>query len=261
MRHLVKGRKLGRTAAHRKATLSALSIALIEERRIITTITKAKELRRFVEPLITKAKVDTTHNRRQVFSKLNDKYAVTELFEEVGPLVKDRPGGYTRVLKTGFRQGDGAEMAMIELVDYNDTPPEVIKGKKKRTRRAGKSKKTTPATEPVSKQKDGEPKEEVQKEAEKTEDVTAEQETAVEQEAKTEKTPDKAEKKEGTETIDQPESKKAESSTDFNVDEVKEKLISMSIEEAKAFVSDDDERVTVQRALQKKIDDASDEEG
>lgn len=256
MRHLVKGRKLGRTAAHRKATLSALAIALIEERRIITTVAKAKELRRFVEPLITKAKVDTTHNRRQVFSKLNDKYAVTELFEEVGPLAKDRPGGYTRVLKTGFRQGDGAEMAMIELVDYNDTPPEVIKGKKKRTRRAGKSKKTTPATEPAAKQKDQEPKEEVKEETKKAEQSAEEQKSAAAQEAEVEKKPEAAEE---TDTEAEAE-KEVETSIDFNVDEVKEKIKSMSVEEAKAFISDDDERVTVQRALQKKIDDASEEE-
>lgn len=252
MRHLVKGKKLGRTAAHRKATLSALAIALIEERRIITTVAKAKELRRFIEPLITKAKVDTTHNRRQVFSKLNDKYAVTELFEEVGPLAKDRPGGYTRVLKTGFRQGDSAEMAMIELVDYNDTPPEVITGKKKRTRRAGKSKKTTPAVEPVSKQKDQEPKEEVKEETKKAEKSTEEQKVSADQEAKVEKKHEAAKETEAE--------KKVETSADFNVDEVKEKIKAMSVEEAKDFISDDDERVTVQRALQKKIDDASEDE-
>lgn len=265
MRHLVKGKKLGRTASHRKATLSALAIALIEERRIITTVAKAKELRRFVEPLITRAKVDTTHNRRQVFSKLNDKYAVTELFEEVGPLAKDRPGGYTRVLKTGFRQGDGAAMAMIELVDYNDTPPEVIKDKKKRTRRAGKSKKTTPATEPVEKQKDQEKKEDVQKIEGKTEETeTVQQEQAVVDEkttpAETPETAEETKSKTESEEQKQPEIKKTETSTDFNVDEVKDKMKSMSIDEAKAFVSDDDERVTVKRALQKKIDDASDEE-
>ncbi len=106
MRHQVKGRKLNRTASHRKATLQALSVALIKEQRIRTTVAKAKELRRFVEPLITKAKTDTTHNRRQVFSALQDKHAVTELFDNIGPEAKDRPGGYTRVLKLGFRLGD-----------------------------------------------------------------------------------------------------------------------------------------------------------
>ena len=145
MRHLVKGRKLGRTPSHRKATLSALSVALIKEHRIVTTVPKAKELRTYVEPLITKAKEDTTHNRRQVFSKLKDKAAVSHLFEEIAQEAMDRPGGYTRVIKIGYRSGDNAHMAVIELVDYNDIKPEDSK-KTKRTRRAGKSKKTTSAT-------------------------------------------------------------------------------------------------------------------
>jgi len=142
MRHLVKGRKLGRTPSHRKATLAALSVALIKEHRIVTTVPKAKELRTFVEPLITKAKDDTSHHRRQVFSKLNDKAAVSHLFDEVAKKAMDRPGGYTRVIKLGYRSGDGAHTAVIELVDYNDIKPEDSQ-KKKRTRRAGKSKKTT----------------------------------------------------------------------------------------------------------------------
>lgn len=138
MRHLVKGRKLGRTASHRAATLKALSVALIKEHRIVTTVAKAKELRTFVEPLITRAKEDTQHNRRQVFSVIKDKRAAAHLFDEVAPKAMDRPGGYTRVLKLGSRSGDGAEMAVIELVDYNDIKPE-DSTKKKRTRRAGKS--------------------------------------------------------------------------------------------------------------------------
>lgn len=142
MRHLKKGRKLGRTSSHRKATLGALSVALIKEHRIVTTVPKAKELRTFVEPLITKAKEDTSHNRRQVFSKLKDKKAVSILFEEVAKEAMDRPGGYTRVVKLGYRSGDNAQMAVIELVDYNDIKPADSK-KQKRTRRAGKSKKTT----------------------------------------------------------------------------------------------------------------------
>lgn len=142
MRHQVKGRKLNRSTPHRKATLQALSVALIKEQRIKTTLAKAKELRRFVEPLITRAKTDTTHNRRLVFAALQDKHAVTELFEEIGPTASDRPGGYTRVLKLGFRSGDAAEMGLIELVDYNDIKPETKSTKKKRTRRAGKSKKS-----------------------------------------------------------------------------------------------------------------------
>ncbi len=146
MRHLKKGRKLGRTPSHRKATLAALSVALIKEHRIVTTVPKAKELRTFVEPLITKAKEDTPHNRRQVFSKLKDKEAISHLFEEVAQEAMDRPGGYTRVVKLGYRSGDNAQMAVIELVDYNDIKPEDSK-KQKRTRRAGKSKKTTSSPE------------------------------------------------------------------------------------------------------------------
>ncbi|GAA5523449.1 hypothetical protein Asal01_03420 [Fodinibius salicampi] len=142
MRHLVKGRKLGRTPAHRKATMSSLSVALIKEHRIVTTEAKAKELRSYVEPLITRAKEDTTHNRRQVFSKLKDKQAVSHLFDEVAQKAMDRPGGYTRVIKIGNRSGDGAKMAVMELVDYNDIKPEDSQ-KRKRTRRAGQSTKTT----------------------------------------------------------------------------------------------------------------------
>ena len=142
MRHLNKGRKLGRTRSHRKATLSALSVALIKEHRIVTTVPKAKELRTFVEPLITKAKEDTSHNRRQVFSKLKDKAAVTHLFDEVAKKAMDRPGGYTRVIKLGYRSGDNAQMGVVELVDYNDIKPKDTQ-KKKGTRRAGKSKSTS----------------------------------------------------------------------------------------------------------------------
>lgn len=142
MRHLVKGRKLGRTPSHRKATLNALSVALLKEHRIVTTEAKAKELRPYVEPMITKAKEDTGHNRRQVFSKLQDKQVVSHLFDEVAQKAMDRPGGYTRVIKIGNRSGDGAKMAVIELVDYNDIKPEDSQ-KKTRTRRAGRSGKST----------------------------------------------------------------------------------------------------------------------
>ena len=143
MRHLVKGKKLSRKTPHRKAMLRNLASSLIENHRIQTTVTRAKELRRFVEPLITRAKEDTHHNRKQVFSSLQNKHAVSELFEEIGPICADRPGGYTRVIKAGFRKGDGAEMAVIELVDYNDIKPESRRSKKKKTRRAGKSNKPT----------------------------------------------------------------------------------------------------------------------
>lgn len=128
---------MGRTASHRKATLAALSSALIEHKRITTTLPKAKALRPYVEPLITRAKKDSTHNRRQVFRKLQNKAAVSELFGDVAAQVGDRPGGYTRIIKLGQRFGDGAEMAMIELVDYNDVQPEGTSSGRSRTRRGG----------------------------------------------------------------------------------------------------------------------------
>lgn len=121
MRHQVKGFKLGRTQAHRKATLSAMSNALIRHKRITTTITKAKALRMFVEPIINRAKDDSTANRRQVFRRLQDKESVKELYGVIAGKVADRPGGYTRIVKLGQRPGDGAEMAIIELVDFNET--------------------------------------------------------------------------------------------------------------------------------------------
>lgn len=177
MRHLVRGKKIGRDVSHRKATLQALSVALIKEHRIVTTHAKAKELRGYVEPIITRAKEDTTHNRRQAFSKLQDKEAVSHLFEEVGPKCKGRPGGYTRVVKAGFRKGDGAELAVMELVDYNDIKPEGASGTRKRTRRAGKSNKPTssePKTETKSKKKTKKKKDE--KEVEEKDSPEAENE-------------------------------------------------------------------------------------
>ena len=135
MRHRKKGKKLGRTNTHRKRTLQSLSNALIENKRITTTLPKAKALRPFVEPLITRAKEDTEHNRRQVFRHLQNKQAVRELFDEVRPRVGDRPGGYTRIIQAGRRSGDGAELALIELVDFNDVPPEGGSSGRSRTRR------------------------------------------------------------------------------------------------------------------------------
>ena len=135
MRHAKKGYKLGRTASHRRATLSALSGALIRHKQITTTLAKAKALRLYIEPLITRAREDTTHNRREVFRHLMDKQAVTELFEEIAEKVGDRPGGYTRVLRLGQRSGDAAEMAIIELVDYNESEPTTRRPRRRRTRR------------------------------------------------------------------------------------------------------------------------------
>lgn len=120
MRHGKTVNHLGRTASHREAMLANMASSLILHKRINTTLAKAKALRKYVEPLITKSKDDTTHSRRTVFSYLKDKEAVTILFREVSGKVANRPGGYTRIIKTGFRQGDNAEMAMIELVDYNE---------------------------------------------------------------------------------------------------------------------------------------------
>ena len=120
MRHGKKDNHLGRTASHRRAMLSNMACSLILHKRINTTVAKAKELRKYVEPLITKSKADTTHNRRTVFSYLKQKEVVSILFREVSAKVSERPGGYTRILKTGNRLGDYAEMCMIELVDYND---------------------------------------------------------------------------------------------------------------------------------------------
>ncbi|KAA3699779.1 50S ribosomal protein L17, partial [Bacteroides salyersiae] len=131
---------LGRTASHRSAMLSNMACSLIKHKRITTTVAKAKALKKFVEPLITKAKEDTTNSRRVVFSNLQDKIAVTELFKEISVKIADRPGGYTRIIKTGHRLGDNAEMCFIELVDYNENmAKEKVAKKATRTRRSKKA--------------------------------------------------------------------------------------------------------------------------
>lgn len=135
MRHGKKVNHLGRKTAHRKAMLANMACSLIEHKRINTTVAKAKALKQFVEPLVTKSKEDTTHNRRIVFSRLRQKEAVTELFKEVAVKVGDRPGGYTRIIRLGNRLGDNADMAMIELVDYNEIYNPGKTTKKKSTRR------------------------------------------------------------------------------------------------------------------------------
>ena len=121
MRHNKKFNHLGRQAGHRKAMLSNMAVSLILHKRIKTTVAKAKAVQMFIEPIVTKAKEDTTHQRRVVFSYLKQKEAVTELFRTIAPKIMERPGGYTRILKTGFRLGDGADMCIIEFVDFNDT--------------------------------------------------------------------------------------------------------------------------------------------
>lgn len=138
MRHGKKFNHLSRQTSHRKAMLANMACSLIEHKRINTTVAKAKALKQFFEPLVTKSKEDTTHNRRIVFSRLRDKYAVTELFREVAAKVADRPGGYTRIIKLGNRLGDNADMAMIELVDFNTLYNGGKKEVKKTTRRGKK---------------------------------------------------------------------------------------------------------------------------
>jgi len=150
MRHAKRINHLGRTNTHRAAMLSNMSCSLIMHKRINTTLAKAKELRKYIEPLITKSKNDTTHSRRVVFSYLQDKRAVTELYREISQKVATRPGGYLRILKTGFRHGDNAEMCMIEFVDYNETYSTEEKKKTTKTRRSRKgasSAETTTKTE------------------------------------------------------------------------------------------------------------------
>ncbi len=142
MRHGKKVIHLGRKTAHRKSMLANMACSLFEHKRINTTLTKAKALKQFVEPLITKSKSDTTHNRRLAFSSLRDKSAVSVLFREISAKVGDRPGGYTRVIKLGNRMGDNASMALIELVDFNELYNSEVKSKKK-TRRRGSGKKTS----------------------------------------------------------------------------------------------------------------------
>ncbi|KFC24616.1 50S ribosomal protein L17 [Chryseobacterium sp. FH1] len=148
MRHGKKINHLGRTAPHRKAMLANMACSLIEHKRINTTVAKAKALRVYVEPLLTKAKEDTTHNRRTVFSYLQSKEAVTELFRTVAPKIAERNGGYTRIIKTGFRLGDAADMAMIELVDFNEiyNPNAEEKKTTRRSRRSTAAPKKETAT-------------------------------------------------------------------------------------------------------------------
>lgn len=156
MRHNKKFNHLGRTSSHRNAMLANMACSLIKHKRIFTTTAKAKELRKYVEPLITKSKEDTTHSRRVVFSNLKDKYAVTELFKEVAQKIGERPGGYTRIIKTGNRLGDNASMCFIELVDYDENMLKETTAKKaSKTRRSSSRKKkateeAAPAEQPVA---------------------------------------------------------------------------------------------------------------
>ncbi|NDV45687.1 50S ribosomal protein L17 [Paludibacter sp. 221] len=191
MRHNKKFNHLGRKTAHRKAMLSNMACSLIMHKRIATTVPKAKALKLYIEPLLTKSKEDTTNSRRVVFSYLQNKEAVTELFREISVKIADRPGGYTRILRTGFRLGDNAEMCIIELVDYNENMLKEKSAKKtKRTRRAGTAKATTeaaPAKETVK--EEAAPVEE----APKAEEAPVVEETPAEAPATEEKEAEKAE--------------------------------------------------------------------
>ena len=168
MRHNKKFNHLGRTASHRAAMLSNMAVSLIKHKRITTTVEKAKALKKYVEPLLTKSKNDTTNSRRVVFSYLQDKYAVTELFKEISVKIADRPGGYTRIIKTGHRLGDNAAMCFIELVDYDENMAKDTVKKSTRTRRRSK-KAAAEVTDAV-----------VEAEAPKAEEVAAEEEKKAE---------------------------------------------------------------------------------
>ena len=154
MRHNKAINHLGRKSSHRKALLANMACSLILHKRINTTVAKAKALKTYVEPLITKSKDDSTHSRRVVFSYLKNKYVVAELFRTVAPKIADRPGGYLRVLHTGFRQGDGAEMALIEFVDFNEAAlASAPKAAEKTTRRSSKkAAEAAPAAEELGKE-------------------------------------------------------------------------------------------------------------
>lgn len=165
MRHNKKNNHLGRKTAHRSAMLSNMASSLIMHKRIFTTVPKAKELRKYVEPLITKSKEDTTHSRREVFSKLQSKTAVTELFQTVSQKVGERPGGYTRIIKTGFRLGDNASMCFIELVDFNENMlsdgKATKKGRTRRSRRKATDAETVAPAAPKAKESEAKVEEEV----------------------------------------------------------------------------------------------------
>ncbi len=166
MRHNKAFNHLGRKSGHRKALLSNMASSLILHKRINTTVAKAKALKTYLEPLVTKSKEDTTHSRRTVFSYLKDKYAVTELFRTIAPKIADRPGGYLRVLHTGFRQGDGSEMALIEFVDFNESAVETApKAAKKPSTRRSRSKKSAEAATAEAAPKSEAPEAEAKQEA------------------------------------------------------------------------------------------------
>ena len=220
MRHRKKFNHLKRNRAHRRAMLANMASSLIMHKRITTTLAKAKALRPYIEPLITKSKNDSTHSRRTVFTSLHQKEAVNELFREVATKVADRPGGYTRILKLGMRQGDSAEMAMIELVDYNENLLAEKQSRKKagkRTRRAGKKATDAPKQEAVT--------EEAPKAEEAAEETPKAEEQAKEEAPKAEEPQEepKAEEKPAEEKKEEKqEEPKAENKPEENKDDEKE---------------------------------------
>jgi large subunit ribosomal protein L17 len=221
MRHGNKVNNLGRKSAHRKAMLSNMACSLIEHKRITTTVAKAKALRGYVEPLLTKSKSDSTHSRRTVFSYLQNKEVVTELFRDVAPKIAERNGGYTRIIRTGFRLGDNAEMCLIELVDFNEIyTKETTKKTTRRSRRGGGAKKDdanqseiqteeTDSTEPIAEA------EIVSEESISEEAVAHEHSDEVEVEAKAEETAE--------EPADQPDATEEPSSENTAEDATEDK--------------------------------------
>jgi large subunit ribosomal protein L17 len=181
MRHGNKLNKLSRKSAHRKAMMSNMACSLLQHKRINTTVAKAKALRGYVEPLLTKSKNDSTHSRRTVFSYLQNKEVVTELFRDIAPKIADRPGGYTRIIRTGYRLGDNAEMCMIELVDFNEIyTNDSSKKTTRRSRRGGAKKEAGDAAPVAETTEEAVAEETVVAEAEVVEDVVAEEAPAAE---------------------------------------------------------------------------------
>ncbi len=232
MRHGKRFNHLSRTSAHRKAMLANMASSLIIHKRIKTTVAKAKALRTYIEPLITKSKTDSTHSRRVVFSYLNDKDAVTELFREISVKVADRPGGYTRIIKIGSRMGDNAEMALIELVDYNENLLDAkAKGPKKTRRRRGGKKQeegvdvAEQAVETAEESVEDATEEEKPADAKAMADKPASAEAmADDEEPKAEEVKEepKAEKAEEVKTEEVKEEPEAEKAEEVKIEEVKE---------------------------------------
>lgn len=226
MRHGNKINALGRKKAHREAMLANMACSLIEHKRINTTVAKAKELRKYVEPLITKSKADSTHSRRIVFSYLKSKEAVTELFREVAPKVAERPGGYVRILKTGRRLGDAAEMCMVELVDFNELMLQGGKpAKAKRSRRGGKKKSEAEGAETTqAKETKAKPAEESNAEGKAADKSEEPKDTAATAEQPEEKTEVKAEEQKAeAASADNADAEKDENSDDKSTGEDEKK--------------------------------------